>query len=245
MNKGLSGACVFLIKIITKLKNNVTRCAQDIFDRISREKSMNKKWLCSVAVGALLIAGEAFGITVHDVLSNGFWNTDSRCLASIDVSTEIQNVSKNKDFKKPIARCYKTEEYTRIATKIFTLGKDKVGHHRWKKTYFSDKKSYYNPREEEIYINNVLDMRAPHSRQKQEATVYHKFWNYLPSITDYTTGTNVVNSVYACKPKGGHPVGPYTENWAHQEFAPAITFQYTLLSAEHNAITNIISDHEA
>ena len=37
---------------------------------------MTKKWLYSVAVGTLLIAGEAMGITIHEVLSNGFWSTD-------------------------------------------------------------------------------------------------------------------------------------------------------------------------
>ena len=54
------------------------RCAQNIFDRISGEKSMTKKWLYSVAVGVLLMAGEALGITVHDVLSNGFWSAEQR-----------------------------------------------------------------------------------------------------------------------------------------------------------------------
>ena len=39
---------------------------------------MSKKWLYSVAAAALLIAGQAAGITIHDVLSNGFWSTQER-----------------------------------------------------------------------------------------------------------------------------------------------------------------------
>ena len=37
-----------------------------------------KKWLYGVALGALLVAGNAAGVTVHEVLSNDFWSMEQR-----------------------------------------------------------------------------------------------------------------------------------------------------------------------
>lgn len=206
---------------------------------------MSKKWLYSVAVGALLIAGEALGITVQEVLSNGFWNGDSRGLSRGNVNKEILWASKKKDFKKPISRREETEEYARSWGKTFTLGKDKAGHHTWKSTRFSKVTSYYDSQEREKYVDSVLDMRAPLSRQKQNVVAYEKAWDYMPAINDYMTSTNVIDTTYTCKPKKGRPVGPYTENWTYQEFACIETCNFTILNTEHNAITNIISDNEA
>lgn len=39
---------------------------------------MSKKWLYSVALGTLLVAGDAMGITVHEVLSHDFWSKEQK-----------------------------------------------------------------------------------------------------------------------------------------------------------------------
>ena len=65
---------------------------------------MTKKWLYSVAAGALLMAGEALGITVHDVLSNGFWSVEQRgtegYLTNVTASAEkVKKYKKTQDEK--------------------------------------------------------------------------------------------------------------------------------------------------
>ena len=65
---------------------------------------MTKKWLYSVAVGALLIAGEAMGVTVHDVLSNGFWSAEQRVdLVQLEQDTLIPKfkIIKHMQYKSP------------------------------------------------------------------------------------------------------------------------------------------------
>ena len=206
---------------------------------------MSKKWLYSVAVGALLIAGEALGITVQEVLSNGFWNGDSRGLSRGNVNKEILWASKRKNFKKTVSTWQETPEYGKGLLKTFTLGKDKVGHRRWKIIREDKLIIYTTPQEECRFINSIFDLRTPLSRQKQNVIAYQKKWDYMPAINDYITSTNVIDTTYTCKPKKGRPVGPYTENWTHQEFVCIDTCNFTILNTEHNAITNIISDNEA
>ena len=184
-------------------------------------------------------------ITVHEVLTNNFWSGDRRP-TTLDVPVDLNRVTKYKYLRGGFAHRTEQPEYVKRVTGGGVLGKDKAGHRKWKIGSFFKGLYYRDPKKESRYNDITIDLKTPFSRQKQEAIRTENSWKYNSLIDDYTTRTNTTETVYACKPKKGRPVGPYTENWFEEALKkPNAYCDYTILNTEHNAITNIVSDNEA
>ena len=204
--------------------------------------SKMKKWLYSVAVGALLIAGEAMGITVHEVLSNGFWSANTERRLTLEELKEVGDyrVLSYKHKSKKINVVTEVDRY-----KWITKGETESSA-RWKNTNLHT--FTYNVNFFIIDDNNKLITRHKESKEKTITKLYEyderEYKTYTYNVS------NTVQTTYSNKPtkKDARPTGPYVadDNW----FPHDLTEKYEGLSAsfygtEHNAVTNVISDNEA
>lgn len=125
---------------------------------------MSKKWLYSVAVGALLIAGEAMGITVHDVFSNGFFSSEIR-----ETGLHLMETTKYKDV---IKKDKKTQDEEGNETLFFawsTRGRSAVDGVRWKEKVNS---ITWDSKDEKVNIyveQRKLTVNKPLYREKKPA----------------------------------------------------------------------------
>ena len=215
------------------------RCAQDIFNRISEEKSMTKKWLYSVAVGALLIAGEALGITVHDVLSNGFWSAEQRGTHEyLDEATghHAKTIS------------IKTKVITGMASLIWMEKGPNLNGIKWKGKFWA---------------NSCTSGSALHGDYKEKLTATRnkthkeKTWTYeqISAKNMHVPGsiedTNIVmnsSATYTVKSlkKGARPMGPLVvDDWFSDSIEKTWGVDGRFYGTEEHAVTNIVSDNEA
>ena len=197
-----------------------------------------KKWLYSVAVGALLIAGEAMGITVHDVLSNGFWSDDQRGTLSY-----LQEVSPHPEIPKTL-RSKETVDKEgnprHIATSLSTGPKQNGVRwkRRWRVDVIEGNEKYSRKTKEKL--TSKQDGKC--KEKTQTVTQRDEYGKYFPKVTDNN------QSVYTVKPlKGadGRPMRPFVvDDW----FPGRMENSYidcSFYGTEYNATTNVISDNEA
>ena len=198
---------------------------------------MTKKWLYSVAVGALLIAGEAMGVTVHDVLSNGFWSAEQRVdLVQLQQDTLIPKFKIIKD----------KEIWVEEGRKLF-----------WKttrsgvtlsRTHWKDRLCYNRltteTAETEHRVQKVMVTNQVH--QQKENTTTDSYRNKIPCYENPTYYCGDGQTDYMNKPrkKEARPIGPFVvEDWFSDELTRWASSRF--FGTEHNAVTNVISDNEA
>ena len=203
--------------------------------------SKTKKWLYSVAVGAFLAARNAAGITVHEVLSNGFWsaNTEQRLPAK-----------KLKELGDCVEKPSKVKVKEGSMRQIILTRKDMskgetVSHARWKNTL----RVHYIDFPFALIADENEKLAVRHEESKEKTTTQLHSLGKSIYYGDITNKWVRVQTIYSNKPtkKDARPTGPYVvEDW----FPDDLTNLYKRVSAsfygtEHNAVTNIISDNEA
>ncbi|GEM_PF-3753000 len=199
---------------------------------------MNEKWLYSSALGVLLIVGEVLGITVHDVLSNGFWSTQERA-TEMSLNAETTDNYKEK-YKKETEtpREDGSVEKSYLYTKKGKTTNDVV----WaqSKNYWG-KTGTTNPLE-----NNQQTLKVVSRHRKEQSTSDE--WKAQTLME--TCPTNIAEesvAFYTFKPrkKDARPVLPYMPN---TEWFANIANQYPGHLWEQTArsyYTNFVSDTEA
>lgn len=213
--------------------------AQKHFNQVSERKTMSKKWLYSAALGALLIAGNALGITVHDVFSNGFWSAEHR--GTMDylekmvphaVRTKKERVKENED-----GSCVRS----------YILVQPSLGRHgvRWKaKSWCTD----ILTADELIYNRTVkLTDKQPGIKEctlmdKQEIEKYSMLYGMTTNIAINTRET------YTVKPseRSARPMGPTViDDWFQETMQSNKFCQYQFCGTEETATTNVVADNEA
>ena len=200
---------------------------------------MKKKWLYSAALGALLIAGNALGITVHDVLSNGFWSTQARgTYETLYDLTDGQNPAKSEKEKE------KTEaDGARRLISIWTITSPIVDGTHWKQ------KHWYNGLETDEWrrITKKEKLIATRDKTHKEKTITNAQMT-MDMMYRYTS-TNLVNNIsstYTVKPlkKDVRPMKPLViDDWFPREIDRG-SMHSQFYGTEETAITNIISDNE-
>ena len=200
---------------------------------------MTKKWLYSVAVGALLIAGEAMGITVHDVLSNGFWSAEQRVdLVQLQQDTLIPKLKIIKD--KEITDEEGKKEFSKTTTSGVTLSR----------THWKNKLCYNRLTTEtaqtEHRVRKVMVTNQVH--QQKENTTTDIYRNRIACYENPTYYCQDKQTDYINKPrkKEARPIGPFVvDDWFPDEMTTTSYWECRFFGTEHNAVTNIISDNEA
>lgn len=199
---------------------------------------MTKKWLYSVAIGALLMAGEALGITVHDVLSNGFWSAEQR-----GTEKYLQQIVPHPEYtEKTLKFKYKEDENGNITMSWTSVSAGpKVNHTRWKKRWHVDQVRT----EKNIFRKEKSQLIAKRDRMYKEKTTTIKDDGY--SLT-YDSEDNILDTyTYTVKPLGldVRPMGSFVvDDWFPDSLTrPTTSAQF--YGTEHNAVTNVISDNEA
>ena len=206
---------------------------------------MMKKWLYSVAVGALLIAGEAMGITVHDVLSNGFWSAEQQSTQlSLQKETGGYYIERYKKEKTTILEDG-SEHYSYLRT--ISCPKSPVASWRYKKWF--NKITNKEKTEQTLHSKSKLISSRPLYKEKREIQERDQGQLvYLPPYYTKVEGENIQQSVYMNKPrkKDARPIGPFVvEDWFPDEMTTESYKSCRFFGTEHNAVTNIISDNEA
>ena len=206
---------------------------------------MSKKWLYGVALVALLIAGEAMGITVHEVLSNGFWSAEQRStLASLSYETRGYYKERFKKEKTTILEDG-SEHYSYLRT--ISCPKSPVASWRYKRWY--NKITNKEKTEGTDHSNSKLISSRPMYKEKLE--IQEQGQSQLAYLPPYYTAVelqSIQQSVYINKPrkKEARPIGPFVaEDWFPDEMTTTSYLECRFFGTEHNAVTNVISDNEA
>ena len=206
---------------------------------------MTKKWLYGVALGALLMAGEAMGITMHDVLSNGFWSAEQRStLASLQKETRGYYKGRYKKEKTTILEDG-SEHYSYLRT--ISCPKSPVASWRYKKWY--ETITNKEKTDSTNHSNSKLISSRPMYKEKLEIQEQgQRQLAYLPPYYSAVEHQSIQQSVYINKPrkKEARPVGPFVvDDWFHDEMTTTSYLECRFFGTEHNAVTNVISDNEA
>ena len=202
---------------------------------------MTKKWLYGVALGALLIAGNAAGVTVHDVLSNGFWSADAEQRLTVEKLKEAGNYieipfkMKHKDGPAG-AKIDRWKETTKGGTFFDTRWKDVRRHNST--TYPSLKRK----NEDEKLI-----VRHEFNKEKTLNKIFREY-KMLYGRGIITNRYETEQMTYLNKPtkKEGRPAGAFVvADWFPDELTKYKNPSARFFGTEHTAVTNIISDTEA
>lgn len=194
---------------------------------------MTKKWLYSAVLGALLIVGEAFGITVHEALSNDFWPIYKR-------------PTRAKLFELGQPRCKRLKS---------TNTKDDEGSH-W---FFLDRfrATRGSPWTEKRWINRLI---GNDGFFQDDVTVHRTLkarglWNSVTDSVEHEEKDaeglfrfSCIDETYKAtsRSKKARPSGPYVvDDWFPDEMRSKSYQESVFYGTEHNAVTNIISDNEA
>lgn len=188
-----------------------------------------------------MIAGEAMGITVHDVLSNGFWSAEQRStLGSL----------------RPETRGYYRERYKKEKT---TILEDGSKHYSYLQTISCSKspvaswryKNWYNSNctkdgeKTETITERLSSVRKKGPREKF-VTNSQVYMQLMAGV--YTNYLMNSSSTYITKPRqrDARPVESLViDDWFPNRMTTESYKSCRFFGTEHNAVTNIISDNEA
>ena len=201
---------------------------------------MTKKWLYSVALGALLIAGEALGITVHEVLSNGFWSAEHR-----GTEAYLQEVAPH-DLKIKKSTAKENADGTITYSGVHVLSGPIMNQTFWKsRLKFKDTES-----DSHRQGNAKTKLIDRHDGVKEKTvTVEQDDFDLMPT----KTATSIVYDIqetYMAKPKSktALPMGPMVPDVIDSGYQTIIDNPYwsaEFYGTEHTSTTNIVSDREA
>ena len=194
---------------------------------------MSKKWLYSVAAGALLIAGQAAGITVHDVLSNGFWSSELRQTEeSLNAATTDNYKEKYKNEKT------ETQDYFTIKSYLYIKKAQTTDGIKWKQ-----KQSYSH-----AFIMDCVSYEQIKQTIKATCSDYKE---QIASEEQYDQFSDDKREAYSTdqtysfkrRKKNARPVQPFIPNNATNWFSDTLgQFPHGNVFLEHVATTNITSD---
>ena len=212
--------------------------AQKHFNQVSERKTTSKKWLYSVGVGALLMAGEALGITVQDVLSNGFWAAEHR--GTMDylekmvphaVRTKKERVKENED-----GSCVRS----------YILVQPSLGRHgvRWKaKSWCTDILTA-----DGLIYNSTVKLTDKQPGIKERTLIDEQEIRKYSMLYGETNIAINTQETYTVKPskRSARPMGPTViDDWFQQKMQSDKFRQYQFCGTEETATTNVVSDNEA
>ena len=219
-----------------------------------------------MALGALLVAGNAAGITVHEVLSNNFWSDEfpfhSASASRVSITSILFNAMQFHYKSKYVRIKYINSRYRReIETHWGTCTNDfqnfKTDGISWKYKIWEEK--YYDNRtyekmddKEKLTLQTVKNRIEPYKYKAKIMRRYHHYFKYNDEPFIQLKTDNVFDEQSSFKPlvKNERPIGPI-------DIAPswyAVTtdhdngygrYRYFYFEPEHTAVTNIISDTEA
>lgn len=196
-----------------------------------------------MAVGTLLIAGEAMGITVHDVLSNGFWSTDQRGTEEYlqEVNPHPVHTIKQRILKDTVDK----EGNRRYATVFLSSGPKQNGV-RWKKRLRLDRIKgeettwYWNQEKEKLVSKR--DGKCKEKTLTLTVTQRDASTNFL---SEFAYNMQAMYKVKPLKGADGRPMGSFVvDDWFPDKLESSY-MDCSFYGTEHNATTNIISDNEA
>ena len=199
---------------------------------------MIKKWLYSVALGALLIAGEAMGITVHDVLSNGFFSSEIR-----ETHLHLLETTDYKSFLKKEKMIQDKDGIEKSSFVYITRNDSIMNGTRWKnKSFFK----LWERKDREFQTSTgKLTVHRPFYKEKNTMDYYEQCFYEGWYLTNQCYETS---SVYTNKPrkKDVRPIGALVlDDWFPEKMTTNENRSCHFFGTEHNAVTNIISDNEA
>ena len=202
---------------------------------------MTKKWLYGVALGALLVAGNAAGVTVHEVLSNGF--------CSIEHRGTRENLKEITDEIGPIRRKYKRtfdqDTWIEKTESCYIYKGPLTDKTRWKEKECSAVTTGRN-----FYISDSVVTLIDQRPMYKEKTITKEYWKAQSFMDDLRQTNRYVNTqiTYTGKPRQANvgPIGPFVvDDWFPEQMTTASYKSCRFFGTEHNAVTNIISDNEA
>ena len=217
------------------------------FREFFEEQTMMKKWLCGVALGALLMASEAFGVTIHEVLSNDFWSAEHR--GTLSYLKDITKGYYKEKWKWETSKTIIQEDGSELKVNMRVVSCQKSSIASWKS------KEWYNTINQENTQDKITSFKLTAHRkmykeksqsqnQGQSQLVYSsQFGQLMLDEEEYQH-----QSVYINKPrkKDVRPIGPYVvEDWFPDAMESRSWQKTQFYGTEHTAVTNIISDNEA
>ena len=201
---------------------------------------MSKKWLYSVAAGALLIAGQAAGITVHDVLSNGFWSSELR------QTEESLNTATTDNYKEKYKN-EKTEEYEGLIKTSYLYKKKATTTDgiKWsQKKYQTDEKETATSNRTAV-INQTIKTKLPKFKEQIMSYEIHSVGFVFPPFSNYGDFERQDYS-FKRRARNARPVHPFIfNNDTNWFFNTLDQFPHGEIFLEHVATTNITSDSNA
>ena len=197
---------------------------------------MSKKWLYSVGAGALLMASEALGVTVHDVLSNGFWSAEQRgtynYLSSVTV-TRPAKIKKQKSFV--------DEAGVEHNSKVYVIKPYPYPQIKWKqKVWYNGEKN--GEISTAAYEISKLNAKRPEYKEVTDTIITNKKELSQGAMvgSSYTEQSDYTAKI--CK--GAAPISPYVEwdDWFPNSMKKDGRSFY---GTEDTSVTNIIDDNNA
>lgn len=188
-----------------------------------------KKWLYSVGLGALLVATPSVGITVQEVLSNGFFSVEENRETLEALKSDGHYIERWKD-KKP------KDGMSRSLETIKPVHSTK----KWKWKGLWTFKT-----EEEVDCSYRLIYKQKHHKDKTIGKQHKKEGEIARA--NYVSN-RLSDEDYTGKPKGRgqRPLGPYVVyDWFSDELYSNEWQNAQFYGTEETAITNVISDNEA
>ncbi|MBR5624347.1 hypothetical protein IKW72_05200 [bacterium] len=197
-----------------------------------------KKWLFSVAVDALLVAGNAAGITVHEALSNDFWASQSRYnVAELKATTQWKDKVK-KDKYGRAKDGSRTNSYIHME-----WGQDEEGT-SWKTKLWNNSRYDYETFQQ-VNFKRKDTCRTKSYKERNLASGYE---NETQDNGCATARDGMDNVQYKVTPVGKdvRPMRPFVmDDWFPGSMRTSKYRKARFFGTEHNAVTNIISDNEA
>ena len=200
-----------------------------------------KKWLYGVALGALLVAGNAAGVTVHEVLSNDFWSMEQRGTRENLAEVTGERGPKQKKYQ----RTFDQDTWIEKIESCYVYKGPLTDKTRWKEKEWSD---VTDGRDFYIYDSVVtLTDQRPIYREKTITKEHYESQGILD--TYYSTNRYVNTQItYTGKPRQANvrPTGPYVvDDWFPDAMTTKSYQECRFFGTEHTAVTNVISDNEA
>ena len=193
----------------------------------------------------MLIAGEAMGITVHDVLSNGFWSAEQRStLWSLYHETFGYYRERNKKEKTTIL-----EDGSEHHSYLQTISCSKLPVASWRyKNWYNEITNKEKTERTSQSKSKLVSVHPMYKEKRESQEQDQRQLAYLRSYYTMVKGENIQQSVYTNKPrkKDARPIEPFVvDDWFPGRMTTESFKSCRFFGTEHNAVTNVISDNEA
>lgn len=195
----------------------------------------NTKTICCLGLVFFLVAGNAAGITVHEVLSNGFWFSTPR--------PSLSYLENNGNPLVKIIRRKEKEDIDGYHLYIVKVLRSRRGN-TWKEKMYCNQ--FINKGKHIYNYNRRLRFRDDLYKSVSEIDE-NMYWQLMlmQNKALETNSTKIVHEWYKAFPrkKNNQPQGPYkAENWLQNMLNGWVEF--SCICSEVIATTNIISDNE-